>query len=54
MDCAVLTLILSQDDKPVFLDPQDQFGDLYGPLSSISTESGKSTGQGSEIEVERQ
>ena len=52
MDCAVLTLILSQDDKPVFLDPQDQFGDLYGPLSIVLAQNQASqAGQGSEIEV---
>ena len=52
MDCAVLTLILSQNDKPVFLDPQDQFDDLYGPLSIVLAQNQVSqAGQGSEIEV---
>lgn len=35
MECAVLILVLSQDDKPMFIDREDQFGDLYGPLSMI-------------------
>lgn len=35
MECAVLILVLSQDDKPMFIDTQDQFQDLYGPLSMI-------------------
>lgn len=52
MDCAVLTLILSQDDKPVFLDPKDQFDDLYGPLSIVLAQNEASqAGQESEIEV---
>ena len=52
MDCAVLTLILSQNDKPVFLDPQDQFDDLYGPLSIVLAQNEASqAGQGLEIEV---
>ena len=52
MDCAVLMLILSQNDKPVFLDPQDQFDDLYGPLSIVLAQNQVSqAGQGSEIEV---
>lgn len=52
MDCAVLTLILSQNDKPVFLDPQDQFDDLYGPLSMVLAQNEASqAGQGLEIEV---
>ena len=52
MDCVVLMLILSQNDKPVFLDPQDQFDDLYGPLSIVLAQNQVSqAGQGSEIEV---
>ena len=52
MDCAVLMLILSQNDKPVFLDPQDQFDDLYGPLSIVLAQNEASqAGQESEIEV---
>ena len=52
MDCAVLTLILSQDKKPVFLDPQDQFDDLYGPLSIILTQNQTNQAEnGSEIEM---
>lgn len=35
IECAVLILVLSQDDKPMFVDPEDQFEDLYGPLSMI-------------------
>ena len=34
-ECAVLVLVLSQENKPMFIDPQDQFEDLYGPLSII-------------------
>lgn len=46
IECAVLILILSQDEKPVFLDPQDQFDDLYGPLSMVlaQNQSKKETG----------
>lgn len=35
LECAVLILVLSQDKNPVFLDKEDQFGDLYGPLNMI-------------------
>ncbi len=53
MDCAVLTLILSQDEKPVFLDPQDQFDDLYGPLSIVLAQNqANQAGNKSEIESE--
>ena len=34
-ECAVLILILSQERQPVFLDREDQFGELYGPLNMI-------------------
>ena len=51
MDCAVLTLILSQDDKPVFLDPKDQFDDLYGPLSIVLAQN-EASQAGQELEIE--
>lgn len=35
MECAVLILVLSQDEKPMFIDREDEFEDLYGPLSMI-------------------
>lgn len=35
MECAILIIVLSQEDKPMFIDPEDQFDDLYGPLSII-------------------
>ena len=35
MECAVLILVLSQTDKPMLIDQEGQFEDLYGPLSMI-------------------
>lgn len=34
-ECAVLILVLSQDDRPMFIDTENQFEDLYGPLSMV-------------------
>lgn len=34
-ECAVLILVLSQDDRPMFIDTENQFEDLYGPLSVV-------------------
>ena len=33
--CAVLLLVLSEDDDPMFIDPDDQFKDLFKPLIMI-------------------
>lgn len=34
-DCAVLMIVLSQEDKPMFIDTENEFADLYGPLCLI-------------------
>ena len=34
-NCAVLLLVLSEDDDPMFIDPDDQFKDLFKPLIMI-------------------
>lgn len=41
MECAVLILVLSQEDKPAFIDKEGQFDDLYGPLSIILAQNKK-------------
>ena len=53
MECAVLFLVLSQDDRPVFIDRENEFDDLYGPLSIIlaqnkETEQSTSAADGSQ------
>ena len=34
-DCAILLLVLSEEDDPMFIDPDDQFKDLFRPLTMI-------------------
>lgn len=34
-DCAILLLVLSEEDDPMFIDPDDQFKDLFRSLTMI-------------------
>ena len=44
IECVVLFLVLSQDDKPAFIDRQNAFDDLYGPLTMILAQNKKTKG----------
>ena len=49
-ECAVLILVLSQDDRPTFVDRENQFEDLYGPLSMVIAQN-KQVGEGADPNV---